>query len=249
MKKIYTILLLLVSQCLTLRGAEKPNLLLTPFEKSGKKETATYAEMIEFYKTLDSAFDNIRMLEIGNTDGMYPLHVVYYAPQSDFKTGKLEKGEKIVVLVNNGIHAGEPDGVDASMMMMRDAALGKIIIPSNVIVAVIPAYNIGGMLNRGHNSRANQNGPVSYGFRGNSQNLDLNRDFMKCDALETRALEQLFTKLDPEVFIDNHVSDGADYQHVVTLIPTQHDKLGGKTGEFLHQTLTPLIYENMKQIV
>ncbi|PQJ10933.1 hypothetical protein CJD36_013260 [Flavipsychrobacter stenotrophus] len=219
--------------------------LKTPFEESDGKESATWSEAIDFYKKLDACSEQISMEIAGKTDGGYPLHVVYYAVDGDFNKAHWHRDGKVIILINNGIHAGEPDGVDASMMMMRDVANGYFI-PGNVILAVIPVYNVGGFLNRGSYSRASQNGPASYGFRGNAQNLDLNRDFIKCDAAETRSLEKLFTLLDPDIFIDNHVSDGADYQHVMTLLPTQHDKLGGKTGEFMYKTFTPLIYKDMK---
>jgi hypothetical protein len=115
------------------------------------------------------------------------------------------------------------------------------------VLAVIPVFNIGGMLNRGSHSRANQNGPLEYGFRGNAQNLDLNRDFMKMDAKETQSLVSLFRSLDPDIFIDNHVSDGADYQHVMTLLTTQYDKLGGVMGKYLKENLEPAVYREMKK--
>lgn len=212
--------------------------LVTPYERSKGTESTTYAELISFYRGLTARYPSIIMDSVGMTDAGYPLHVVYY----NYKPGT----NQVIILINNGIHPGEPDGIDACMMLLRDAASGKIKIPLNVALAVIPVYNIGGMLNRGSYSRANQNGPKEYGFRGNSQNLDLNRDFIKLDAKESRSLVRLFHSLDPDLFIDNHVSDGADYQHVVTLLSTQHDKLGGEVGKYMHNTFEPLIYSDMK---
>lgn len=219
---------------------------VTPFERSSGKQTATYAEVMEFYKMLAAGYSTIGAGEMGPADNGYPMR--YYAFTND---GKLDWDEirnsgKLVILINNAIHAGEPDGVDACMMLMRDMANGKIKAPDNVVIIVIPAYNIGGMMNRSSSSRANQNGPESYGFRGSARNLDLNRDFIKCDAAETLGLEDLIARMNPDIFVDNHVSDGADYQHVMTLIETQHDKLGGKTGAFMHNILTPQLYKEMK---
>ncbi len=151
----------------------------------------------------------------------------------------------VTILINNSIHAGEPDGTDACMLLLRDIAVGKIKIPDNIRLAVIPVYNIGGALNRGSFSRVNQNGPDAYGFRGNSQNLDLNRDFTKCDSREALSFAQIFEFLNPNVFIDNHVSDGADYQHTMTLLSTQYDKLGGETGMLMRKRLDPAIYKAM----
>ena len=151
------------------------------------------------------------------------------------------------MLVNNGIHPGEPDGIDASMMLMRDLAEGKIKAPQNVVLAVIPVYNIGGSLNRNSFSRVNQNGPESYGFRGNAENLDLNRDFIKADSKNAFAFEKIFHQLNPDIFIDNHVSDGADYQHTMTLLTTQHNKLGGEIGNFLHDVFEPALFKSMQE--
>ncbi len=186
------------------------------------------------------------MGDAGLSDAGYPLPYVCYSSDSNFDKDNIKKDGRLVILINNDIHPGEPDGVDACMMLLRDAAKGKIKVPKNVVLVVIPMYNLGGALNRGR-SRPNQNGPKSYGFRGNSRNLDLNRDFIKCDASETIGLEDLFTKISPDIFIDNHVSDGADYQHVMTLLATQHDKMGGATGEYMYNTFTPLLYKAMKQ--
>ncbi|HXS36120.1 MAG TPA: M14 family metallopeptidase [Flavipsychrobacter sp.] len=221
--------------------------LITKFEQSKGLETATYNEVIAYYQQLDKLFPTIKMEDIGPTDADYPLNAVYYDKDRNFDIKKWKAEGKLILLINNGIHPGEPDGVDASMMLLRDAADGKMKIPDNIVLAVIPVYNIGGALNRNSYSRANQNGPEAYGFRGNAENLDLNRDFIKCDANETSSLVQLFHRLDPDLFIDNHVSDGADYQHVMTLLVTQHNKLGGEVGKYMNDTLVPLLYKDMQQ--
>ncbi len=220
--------------------------LTTPFERSKGKQTATYAEMIEFYKNLASVSRSVSVIEMGITDIGYPQRAILYTKDGKFKKEDWQKDNRLTILINNDIHPGEPDGVDASMMLLRDAALGKIDVPANVVLVVIPMYNIGGALNRNSTSRANQDGPESYGFRANSRNLDLNRDFTKCDAAETIGFEELFAKLNPDIFLDNHVSDGADYQHVMTLLASQHDKLGGEAGEYMYRKLTPMIYTDMK---
>ncbi len=248
MNKRWLPLLLLSFTLSPTYAQEKNDDLTTPFETSGGKKTATLKQAIDFYKKLDVRYTTLQMEKAGNADGGYPVNVVYFSTDGDFNKTHWQKEGKIVILINNGIHAGEPDGVDASMLLARDAAQGKIAIPENIVLAIIPAYNIGGILNRNSFSRATQNGPESYGFRGNGQNLDLNRDFIKCDANETKTMQQLFMALDPAVFIDNHVSDGADYQHLMTLIETQHNKLGGKTGDFMHNTLTPSLFKDMKKM-
>ena len=184
---------------------------------------------------------------MGPTDAGYPLHLVLLSNDGKFDPATWHSQKKVVILVNNGIHPGEPDGIDASMMLARDILNHTVQLPANVAIAFIPIYNIGGCLNRNSYSRANQNGPTSYGFRGNSQNLDLNRDFTKCDTREARSFTQIFHYLDPEILVDNHVSDGADYQATMTLISTQYDKLGIHQGAFLKVKFEPALFNNMKE--
>lgn len=236
---------LLLVPCIAFSAVCKAQSFITPFEKSNGTKSATYKEMTSFYERLDEKYESIKMIEAGTADAAYPLHVVYYSKDEAFDIKQWKEDGKVIVLVNNGIHPGEPDGIDASMMLLRDAAKGDVKVPDNVVLAVIPVFNIGGMLNRGSHSRANQNGPEEYGFRGNGQNLDLNRDFIKMDAKETQSLVMLFHKLSPDIFIDNHVSNGADYQHIMTLLTTQHNKLGGVMGEYLNKVLEPMIYLEM----
>lgn len=221
--------------------------LLTRYERTNGAETATYAEVIAYYQQLSQKYPQIKMLQLGNTDAGYPLHLVIYSPTKDFDFPSLHKKDKRIILINNGIHPGEPDGIDASMMLLRDLAQGKAVIPDNIVLAVIPVYNIDGALNRTAFFRVDQNGPDAFGSRGNGQNLDLNRDFIKSDSRNARSFQQIYHLTDPDVFIDNHVSNGADYQHIMTLLATQHDKLGGAMGEYLNNTFTPTLYKLMKE--
>ncbi len=218
-----------------------------PFEKSNGTESATYFEAIEWYKDLDKASTQVLVKEMGMTDAGYPLHLVLVSNDGKFDAAQWHKQNKAVILINNGIHPGEPDGIDASMMLVRDIVSKKINLPDNVALALIPVYNIGGCLNRNSYSRANQNGPLEYGFRGNAQNLDLNRDFTKCDSKEARSFAQIFHGLDPDILIDNHVSDGADYQHTMTLLTTQYDKLGADLGGWLKDDFEPQLYKGMAE--
>jgi hypothetical protein len=217
------------------------------FEKSNGRETATYFEAIDWYKQLDKISSKVLVKEIGSTDAGYPLHLVLVSNDATFNPAQWHKQHRVVILINNGIHPGEPDGIDASMLLVRDIVTKKIPIPDNVALAFIPVYNIGGSLNRGAFSRVNQNGPLEYGFRGNSENLDLNRDFTKCDSKEAKTFSQIFHLLDPDILMDNHVSDGADYQHTMTLITTQYDKLGGQLGKWLQQSFEPQLYKSMSE--
>lgn len=217
------------------------------FEKTNGLESATYFEAIDWYKNLDKISTRILVKEMGMTDAGYPLHLVMVSNDGKFDPFQWHKQNKAVILINNGIHPGEPDGIDASMMLVRDIVRHIVELPDNVALAIIPVYNIGGCLNRNSFSRANQNGPLEYGFRGNSQNLDLNRDFTKNDSKEAKSFAQIFHLLDPDILIDNHVSDGADYQHTMTLLTTQYDKLGAGLGGWLKDNFEPQLYKGMTE--
>ncbi len=219
----------------------------TPFEASAGKRTATYAECIAFYQQLDQLSTQVSIREIGMSDAGYPYHVVLYSNDGTYDPAAWHRKGKLVILINNGIHPGEPDGIDASMLLIRDLVAGKIHIPDNIALAVIPIYNIGGALNRSSFSRVNQNGPEAYGFRGNAQNLDLNRDFTKNDSRNSRSFAQIFHWLNPDLQIDNHVSDGADYQYTMTLLCSQWNKLGGQLGIFFHDVLQPALFADMEK--
>lgn len=220
---------------------------ITVFEKTDGKETATYFEVIEYYQSLAAKNPMIQIKTMGLTDAGYPLHLVLVSGDKKFDPVQWHKENKIVILVNNGIHAGEPDGIDASMMLVRDIINKKVSLPQNVALAFIPVYNIGGSLNRTPYSRVSQDGPAAYGFRGNAQNLDLNRDFTKNDSKNARSFIEIFHFLDPDILIDNHVSDGADYQHTITLISTQYNKQGEALGQWVKNNFDPLLYQGMKK--
>jgi hypothetical protein len=216
----------------------------TRFEKSGGKETGTYDEIIDFYTQLAESSGKISLEEFGKTDSGEPLHLAIYSPNEDFDFEELRE-ENSIILINNGIHPGESDGIDATMMLFRDLAGDSIKTPTNTVLATIPVYNIGGALNRNSTSRTNQNGPAEYGFRGNARNYDLNRDFIKADTRNTRSFYEIFHHVKPDIFIDNHVSNGADYQYTLTHLFTQHNKLGGELGAYLDEQIMPALEDSL----
>ena len=217
----------------------------TPYEKSGKKETTTYNAAISYYEALAKNHPQAKLLTYGNTDFGKPLHLLVLSKDKVFNPSEIRKQHKRIFLINNGIHPGEPEGIDASMMLARDLLKGNKL-PAIVVICIIPIYNIDGSFNRSGTSRANQNGPVAYGFRGNSKNLDLNRDFIKTDSKNSAAFQLIFNTWQPEIFVDTHTSNGADYQYVMTLIPTQKDKLNGLLSGYLTKTLVPDLYKAME---
>ncbi len=241
MRKLFTCLALLSYTFISSQS------ITTRFEQSKGTQSPTYFEIIDWWKKSDAQSGKVKMLTMGMTDAGYPLHLIVVSNNGDYDFVNIRKNNKRIILINNGIHPSEPDGIDASMLLVRDVVTNKYKIPDNIILAIIPVYNIGGCLNRSVNYRIDQNGPVEKGFRGNSQNLDLNRDFIKCDSKDARAFTEIFHLTDPDVFIDNHVSNGADYQHVMTLLSSQHNKLGGMMGGFMTKQFEPALFTLMKE--
>lgn len=248
MKKI---LIFAVAICLT--SCDFSNYILeqdydftTVFEKSGGVETATYPEVIDYYENLAAVYSTVSLQKIGETDSGEPLHLAIYSKNGKFDLDQLRKDHSIL-LINNGIHPGESDGIDATMMLFRDLAQDSIPVPNNTVIAAIPVYNVGGALNRNSFTRTNQNGPKAYGFRGNARNYDLNRDFIKADTKNTRSFYEIFHLVDPDVFVDTHVSNGADYQYTLTHLFTQHNKLGGEQGQYVKTEMMPALEKELQK--
>jgi zinc carboxypeptidase len=220
-----------------------------PYEKSKGLNTATYDEIIDYYQSLDREFDRLSMIEYGPTDIGKPLHLIVISENSEFDPVKIKASGKAVLMILNGIHPGESCGVDASMMFARDLLKNRRMegLLSNVVVCIVPVYNIGGALHQSCCTRANQQGPENKGFRGNGQNLDLNRDFIKAGSRNMQSFAKLFHDWQPDFLIDTHTSDGADYQYVMTLIATQKDKLNPLLGKYMDSELLPELYKSMKR--
>ena len=202
----------------------------------------TYPELIKIYETLDAEHDEIELYEMGPSDYGLPIYVVLINAAQD-STRSFEKARnETTILINNGIHPGEPDGINACLLWIEDwIAAGK---PNDIpVVAIIPAYNVGGMMNRSGTSRANQVGPEEYGFRGNAQNLDLNRDFIKMDSKNMFTFAKIYHALDPDVFIDTHVSNGADYQYTMTYIASVRERMAPSLAYLMHDEMIPHLHK------
>jgi hypothetical protein len=226
------------------------NELTTPFEKGNQNQTTTWADCIAWYEELAKRFPRVlRFSQIGTSDAGVAIHAGVVSADGVFDRFEIKRDQRPVFFNNNGIHPGEPEGVDACMALVRDfcqqperlAALGRTVF------IFIPLYNVDGAFNRNNTSRVNQDGPEQFGFRGNSRHLDLNRDFVKCDTLTARVFNEFFSAWDPDVMVDTHTSNGADYSYTMTLIQTQADKLGGELGEFLRHTMLPAMYADMEK--
>lgn len=205
----------------------------------------TYPELVEIYKQLDKEHEEIELYNMGESDYGLPIYLCVINGVGD-STGTFMKAiQGTTLLINNAIHPGEPDGVNACLIWINNwIKAGK---PRDIpLIGIIPAYNVGGMMNRSSSSRANQNGPEEYGFRGNAKNLDLNRDFVKMDSKNMFTFANIYQALDPDVFIDTHVSNGADYQYYMTYIASVRERMAPSLGDLMHDSLIPFLEENFE---
>lgn len=190
----------------------------TTAEASNYAKTSRYAEAIAYAKKLDQASDLIMYRSIGKSGEGRDIPLLIAARDGAFSPKWAKKSGKTIVFIQAGIHAGEIDGKDAGLALLRDIAITKTRneLLKDAIIIFIPVYNVDGHENWSAFNRINQNGPDEMGYRANANNLNLNRDYMKADAPETRAWLKLWNEWKPDVFIDCHVTDGADFQYNIT---------------------------------
>lgn len=210
--------------------------------------TPTYDELIAHLEVLDRSHKEIKLFQMGLSDFGQPIYLCVVNGHQD-STKAFEKARSsTTLLINNAIHPGEPDGINACLIWLDQwIRAGKPLKSRDdkdlPVIAFIPAYNVGGMYNRSATSRANQNGPEEYGFRGSAKNLDLNRDFTKMDAVNTETFVKIFQALDPDVFIDNHVSNGADYPYTLTYISSMKERLAPSMQALTYESCLPTLID------
>jgi len=222
----------------------------TPELKYEENHSLTWEEAISFYRDLDEKYDEATLLEMGMTDAGQPLHLFIISSDGESIPAKIHDEGKAIVLINNGIHPGEPEGIDASARFAADLLANRDGLKKylrNCSVAIIPVYNIGGALTRSRYWRINQNGPEEKGARRNTRFLDLNRDFVKQDSRDARAFAGIYRFLDPDVFLDTHTTNGSDHQFTVTLIATQPEKMFPEMEQFFRNDMLKELYSRMKE--
>ena len=212
----------------------------------------SYPELISYLQKIDNEHKEIKLFNMGNSDYGLPIYLLVINAEKDSLKTFQKARKSTTILINNAIHPGEPDGINASLIWIdqwiRQGKPNKTKNGESLpVIAFIPAYNIGGMMNRSTSSRANQNGPEEYGFRGNARNLDLNRDFIKMDSENAFTFARIFHALDPDVFVDNHVSNGADYQYTLTYISSMKERLAPTMNQLTYSKCIPSLTANLRE--
>jgi len=214
----------------------------TPTEVSGYRTTPDYAETLTYIdRVAKAAPGQVRVENFGKTGEGRDLKIVIVSKDGVFDPAAIHASGRAILLVQNSIHAGEMDGKDACLALLRDMVITKsqAALLDHVVFVFIPVYNIDGHERRSQWNRINQNGPDVIGWRGNGTNINLNRDYVKADAPETRALLHMFHRWLPDFFVDNHVTDGADFQYDVTFAIDATPNVDPATAAWITNDVTP----------
>src|SRR5215471_5013111 len=188
----------------------------TRAEKSDYRLTSDYEETMRFCGLLEARSRWIKIVKFGTSGQGRDLNMMVISKDRAFTPELARASGKPILLIQNGIHSGEIEGKDASLELLRDmVVLNKHAdLLDSMIVLVVPIFSVDAHERRSHYNRINQNGPELMGWRFTPIGLNLNRDYLKVETPEMRALiSQVFTRWWPHLLIDNHTTDGADYRH------------------------------------
>ncbi|WP_254061352.1 M14 family metallopeptidase [Granulicella sp. L60] len=216
----------------------------TPAEKSCYATTPDYAETMAYLKRVQTAAPGqVRVEGFGKTGEGRELDIVIASKDGVFDPAAIHAAKRPIVLVQNSIHAGEMDGKDACLALLRDMVINKTkaALLERAVFVFIPMYNADGHERRSPYNRINQEGPAEMGWRGNGTNINLNRDYLKADAPETRAFMAMFHRWLPDFFVDDHVTDGADYQYDVAFTIDDGPNVPSGTAKWVKEVATPTL--------
>ncbi len=215
---------------------------VTPTEASGYRTTPDYeATMAYLRRVAAAAPGQVRIEPFGKTGEGRELDLVIASRDGVFDPAALRAAKRPILLVQNAIHAGEMDGKDASMALLRDMVITKTqaALLDRAVFVFIPIYNADGFADLSPYNRINQNGPEQMGWRANGNNLNLNRDYMKAQTPETRAFWAMFERWLPDFYVDDHVTDGADYRYDVTFTIDHGPDVDDGIATWVRDTVTP----------
>jgi hypothetical protein len=221
---------------------------LTVAESSKFKQTGRYAESLALYRKFASASPFAKLVTLGSTPEGREIIMLIVSKDKAFTPEAAAKTGKPIVLIQNGIHAGEIAGKDATAMLLRDILVTKRMasLLDGAIILSIPVFNVDGHERFSAYNRINQNGPEEMGWRATSQRLNLNRDYLKADAPEMRAWLAMYTKWLPDLLIDNHVTDGEDHQYDVTYSMATGPEVAPSIAGWSREKFLPKLAEKME---
>jgi hypothetical protein len=214
--------------------------LLTVAERSDYKATARHAEVVDYCERLAKLSPLVRLAELGVTQEGRKLPLVILADPPIATPEEAVKSGKLVVFAMGNIHAGEVDGKEALLMLMRDLALAKDRpLLKDLVLLFVPNFNADGGDRMDKKNRPYQNGPPEVGIRPNAQGFDLNRDYIKLESPEVRALVRFLSRWDPALIIDTHTTNGSHHAYTITYDGPRHPACAAALVDFARDTLLP----------
>jgi len=216
---------------------------ITPSERTQLTATPDYAETVSWLRKLVNAAPELEMVSIGRSLQGRDIWMVIASADQAFSPEAMQATGKPLLLAHSGIHAGEIDGKDAGLMLLRDMTVAgrrkELLEKTNFLF--IPILNVDGHERRSAYNRINQRGPVEMGWRTNARNQNLNRDFTKLDTEGVRALIRVFRQWQPDLYLDLHVTDGADYQYDITFGGNGRGAWSPAIGNWIEDVYRPAI--------
>ncbi|MBU1100101.1 MAG: carboxypeptidase [Bacteroidetes bacterium] len=218
-------------------------------EKTSYKETSSYAGSMEYFKKLADNSPYAKFVKFGNSPQGRDLMLLIVSKEGAFDPVSAKETRKPIILIENGIHAGEIEGKDASMIMLREMLITKEkeYLLDNVILLVIPIFSVDSHERTSPYNRINQNGPTNMGWRTTSTNYNLNRDFVKADAPEMRAWLKMYNEWIPDFFIDCHTTDGLDLQYTVTYTVEKFRNIPPATSKWVTEEYEPFMKRKVEE--
>jgi len=194
----------------------------TRAERTDYRQTSSYADVLGFLDSLQTMTDDLRVGTLGSSpEGRAVPYVIAARPMASSPAEAQRSGKPVIYLQAN-IHAGEVEGKEAAQMLLRDLTVGPLrALLDKIVLLVVPIYNTDGneRWGAGEQNRPGQNGPEPVGQNTNSQGLNLNRDYVKMEAPETRGSAALILSWDPDLFMDLHTTNGSYHGYVLTYAP------------------------------
>lgn len=221
---------------------------VTPAEISGLERTPRYEETIAWLRRLADAAPEIDLISIGRSAEGRDIWMVVASTARERDPASLRTSGKPTVLAQAGIHAGEIDGKDAGLMLLRDMTVrgtrGVLLERTNFLF--IPILSVDGHERFSAHNRINQRGPIEMGWRTNARNLNLNRDYTKLETEEIRAVVATINAWQPDLYIDLHVTDGADYQYDITWGTTPDFAWSPAISRYLEGVVDPAVQARLR---
>src|ERR1035437_182862 len=192
---------------------------------------------VEISRRLERASRFVKVLDIGATPEGRTMIALVVSKDRAFTPELAARTGKVIMLMQSGIHAGEIEGKDTALMLVRDMVVGKKYAAwlDRMIFVIIPVFNVDGHEYFSPYHRPSQNGPKSTGLRANAQRMNLNRDYIKADTPEMRAWLKIFNTWNPDFHIDNHVTDGSDFQYDVTWDMARNQDIAEPAGAWVRE--------------